>query len=535
MNILIVDDTPCDLESLRAMLEAGGHTVLEAADGIDALAILEKEKIDAIISDILMPRMDGYRLCREVRAGRHFGELPFIIYTSSYTSAGDEKLALEMGADRFIRKPAPIKIIVDALRGINPAQRRPVGATHEADVMKEYNARLVVRLEEKNGELTVRNEELRVQRMESIGTLAGGIAHDLNNILSPIMLSIDLLKNMMEHPDGKIMLAELETSAKRGADIVRQVLSFARGMECRRMEIQPAALLKEIGHTVQDTFPGNIRLQVSVPSETWAILGDPTQIHQLLLNLCVNARDAMPDGGTLTIEAGNCVFDEQFIAMNLQANAGPYVIISVADTGTGIPQDIIDKIFEPFFTTKEMGESTGLGLSTVMAIVKSHCGFINVYSEPGAGTIFKVYLPAQTILRPQPEEAESGLPRGNGETILVVDDETAILTVTSQTLQSFGYRVLTANNGAEAVAIYAQHRREIDVVLTDMAMPVMDGPAMIHALLKIDSPIRIIAASGLNTNVSVAKAASAGVRHFLSKPYTAGTLLKTLRAVLDQA
>jgi nitrogen-specific signal transduction histidine kinase/ActR/RegA family two-component response regulator len=378
---------------------------------------------------------------------------------------------------------------------------------------------------------------MRAQRMESIGTLAGGVAHDLNNILTPIMLSIEILKDLSTGPEAKNILQTLEVSAKRGADIVRQVLSFARGLEGQRIEVQPKHLLKDLESIIKDTFPKDIRLQFSVPNEIWTILGDPTQVHQILLNLCVNARDAMPNGGTLTVGVENCVLDEQYAAMNIQAKPGRYVKISVTDSGTGIPPDLIDKIFEPFFTTKALNKGTGLGLSTVMAIVKSHDGIVNVYSEPGKGTTFKVYLPAmETSSEVRKEQSEAAnLPRGNGETVLVVDDEASILTITSQTLQAFGYRVVTAMDGADALSVYVQHRNEIAVVLTDMMMPVLDGPATIQALMRINPTVKIIAASGLNTNGGEAKPAGAGVKHFLTKPYTAGTLLKAMRAILDEA
>jgi len=377
---------------------------------------------------------------------------------------------------------------------------------------------------------------MRAQRMESIGTLAGGIAHDLNNILAPIMMSIDILKTLSNDPQAKSILETIEVSSKRGADIVRQVLSFARGLEGERIEVQPKHLLKDLESIIKDTFPKDIRLQFSIPNDTWTILGDPTQIHQILLNLCVNARDAMPNGGNLQVGVENCVLDEQYAAMNIQAKAGRYLKITVTDSGTGMSPELIDKIFEPFFTTKELNKGTGLGLSTVMAVVKSHGGMINVYSEPGKGTTFKVYLPAMETS----SEGRKGLmeqavlPRGSGETILVVDDEASILTITSQTLQAFGYRVLTAIDGADAIAVYARNMTEIAVVLTDMMMPIMDGPAMIHALTRINPSVKIVAASGLNANGGVAKVSGMGVKHFLTKPYTAGTLLKTIRAILAE-
>jgi PAS domain S-box-containing protein len=377
---------------------------------------------------------------------------------------------------------------------------------------------------------------LRAQRMESVGTLAGGIAHDLNNILAPIMMAVQVLKMQTIEPQSKNILETIEVSAKRGADIVRQVLSFARGLQGERVEVQPVHLLKDIETIIRDTFPKNIRRDVYFPESAWTILGDPTQLHQILLNLCVNARDAMPDGGNLAISVENVLLDDQYASMNIQARPGRYVIINVTDSGEGIPGDILDKIFDPFFTTKEVGKGTGLGLSTVMAIVKSHGGFVNVYSEVGKGSSFKVYLPAlETSAKNHTDTVSlSTLPRGNGERVLIVDDETSILTITSQTLEAFGYKTITASDGAEAIAIYAQHRNKIAVILTDMAMPVMDGPATIRALIKVNPAVKIIAATGLKTEGSEAKAMHAGVKHFLSKPYTASTLLKTLRAVLDE-
>jgi PAS domain S-box-containing protein len=377
---------------------------------------------------------------------------------------------------------------------------------------------------------------LRAQRMESIGTLAGGVAHDLNNILAPIMMSIDVLKSMSS-PEATSILETIEISAKRGADIVRQVLSFARGLEVERIEVQPRHLLQDVENIIKDTFPKDIRLEFSIPSELWTIYGDPTQIHQILLNLCVNARDAMPMGGILTLSVENCLLDEHYAAMNLQTKPGRYICINVIDSGIGMQPDLIDKIFEPFFTTKELNKGTGLGLSTVLAIVKSHNGAINVYSEPGKGTTFKVYLPAMNIsnVTHHVEAEPVNLPRGNGETILVVDDEASIRTITSQTLQAFGYSVVTASDGTEALAAYVEHRAKIAVVVTDMSMPVLDGPATIRALKKLNPAVKIIGASGLNMNGTITNNTGTGVKYFLTKPYTAGTLLTTIRTILDES
>jgi PAS domain S-box-containing protein len=405
-----------------------------------------------------------------------------------------------------------------------------IGAAIFADNPEEGVCFMVDLTEQKRLE----QQFLRAQRMESVGTLAGGVAHDLNNILAPIMMSIGVLKGMTDTPAARAILETIELSAKRGADIVRQVLSFARGLEGQRIEIQSKHLLKDLEHIIRDTFPKNLEIRFAVADDPWTILGDPTQVHQILLNLCVNARDAMPDGGRLTIGVENIVLGERYAAVNLQARPGRYARFTVTDTGTGIPPDIIHKIFEPFFTTKEIDQGTGLGLSTVMAIVKSHEGHINVYSVPGEGTTFHVYLPAAEVSPPSdPRQAPPvSLPRGDGETILVVDDEASILTIARQTLEVFGYQVLTARDGAEAVAIYAESKSRIALVLTDMMMPVMGGASVIRVLTRINPDVKIVAASGLAANGSGPQAPGPRVRHFLHKPYTAETLLKTLRAAL---
>ncbi len=379
---------------------------------------------------------------------------------------------------------------------------------------------------------------LRAQRIESVGTLAGGIAHDLNNVLTPIIMSIELLR--LTHPNERTLsiLGNIESSARRGADLVRQILTFARGVEGKRTELRAGPLIKDIQHFVQDTFPKNICCFSNLPDDLPSFLGDATQLHQILLNLCVNARDAMPDGGTLTITAGCFVMDEAGAAVQIDAKPGPYATISVSDTGSGIPPDVLDKIFDPFFTTKEIGKGTGLGLSTVLSITKSHGGFVTVASEPNKETAFTICLPAvpntdnctKTTLKEEPP-----MPLGKGELILIVDDEEAIRTTTRQTLEALDYRTLVAANGEEAVALYTQHNAEIAVVLTDMMMPVMDGPATIQMLQRINPAVKIIAASGVAHLGGPAKVAGMGVRHFLPKPYTAQTVMTTLHLVINEA
>ncbi|HYJ45755.1 MAG TPA: PAS domain S-box protein [Pyrinomonadaceae bacterium] len=376
---------------------------------------------------------------------------------------------------------------------------------------------------------------LRAQRMESIGTLAGGIAHDLNNVLSPILMSVDMLRLKLSDPESQQYLKMLQASAERGADMIKQVLSFARGVQGERIPMEPKYLIKDVVKILRDTLPKSINIRFNLPDRLWPVAADATQIHQVLMNLCVNARDAMPQGGHLTLRAENITLDENYARMHLEAKPGHYVMIAVMDTGVGIPAETLNKIFEPFFTTKEMGKGTGLGLSTAMSIVKSHGGFVNVYSELGKGTEFSLYLPAIEMgAAEQAQKRNSDLPLGSGELVLVVDDEEAIREITKGTLETFGYRVLTASDGTEAIALYAANRDEVRAVITDMMMPFMDGPATIRALQKLNPQVKIIAASGLAANEKAAEAANAGVKVFLPKPYTAEKLLTALYDILHK-
>ncbi|MBK9527139.1 MAG: PAS domain S-box protein [Acidobacteria bacterium] len=373
----------------------------------------------------------------------------------------------------------------------------------------------------------------RAQRMESIGTLAGGIAHDLNNILSPIMMSVDMLQLNENDSETSRWLSMIKENAERGTELVKQVLTFARGMTGERVRVQLKHIVKDLVAVLTETLPRSITVKFDIPPDLWVISADPTQIHQVLMNVCINARDAMPMGGTLTIKGSNILVDDNYAKMNIDADPGNFVHLTVSDTGTGMTLDVLQRIFDPFFTTKEVGKGTGLGLATTLTIVKSHGGFVNVYSEPSKGTRFSIYFPAfETQNDAVAVDLKSNLPIGNGELIMVVDDEKNIREVTMATLKRFGYDAVTAVDGTDALATYSQQHDQIALVLTDMAMPYMDGASLIRALIKMKPEIKIVAMSGLISDGKSAELAELQIDNILSKPFTAEKLLTTVAMVL---
>jgi PAS domain S-box-containing protein len=448
----------------------------------------------------------------DIAAG-FFADDQSVLQTGQSIINREEKIVLPNGETRWtLTTKAPWRDAAGKIIGL-------VGIGRDITERKNYEAQLS-----------------RAQRMESIGRLATGIAHDLNNTLAPILVSIDLLRQKIHDEEGLKILAAIEASAKRGAEVVKQVLWFGRGQEGRRMHVHLKPLIEGAARLATQTLPKSINIETQLDDGVWPIMGDPTQLHQVLLNLCQNASDAMPRGGRLKLAARNLTLDDSYAKTHNEAKPGPYVVLEISDTGGGISREIRDRIFEPFFTTKELGKkSVGLGLSTALSVIKSHDGFILVDSEVGKGSTFRLYLPAHVEAAATPADAKlENLLRGHGETILVVDDEEAVRQVTQMTLESCGYRVLLAPDGAKAMAIYAENQASIAAVLMDILMPVMNGVDTTRALQHINPRIKVIATSGYQSNTTQNALRDLGVTHFLPKPYTADAILQKLREVIAE-
>jgi PAS domain S-box-containing protein len=378
---------------------------------------------------------------------------------------------------------------------------------------------------------------LREHRLETAGNLAAGLSHELNNALAPILLSAQILRGKQLKPDEQELAAGIEVSAQRSAELLKQAMIFARGLEGQRVLIDPTHRLREIAQIGREMFPRNVQVLAHVPAGTWSFKGDPSQLHQALLKLCVNARDAMPNGGVLWLRVANRQLEAD-AAVSGGLPAGPFVEIEVQDTGRGIPLAIQDRIFEPFFSTKDRCHATGLGLSIAMGIIRSHGGTIEVRSQPGAGATFSILLPAVLQKTAPPAEPPTGPPAGRGELILMVEDEAGLRDVTRTMLNQYGYQVLAASDGVEALGLLSQHQGRVKLVFTNLSMPAMDGPSLARAARRIDPHVRIIASSALGTSVQqtdkVAALQSLGISRLLAKPYTAQELLRAVRDELNE-
>jgi two-component system cell cycle sensor histidine kinase/response regulator CckA len=710
-EILIVEDSPTQAEEIRFILEENGFIVRHGRNGFEAMTLLDRHLPLAVISDINMPEMDGYELCRRIRSDHALAGLPVILLTS-LADAADVILALECGADYFFTKPFNERLLVPRLRDIQenrhlqsslreaiPIEIKVGGnvhhiaasrlqavnlllSTYESAVDQNYrlqrveaelrqlNENLEARVQARTDELVRANEALqaedaarrrvesrlreqaelldkaneaiitadldkcikfwnrgaerlfgwtanemkgrrlsevfslggvgrddsvssalenirdwrgelrsqqrsgaslildgsvtvlrdeaglptgwlsisaditeekklqetllRTQRLENIGMLAAGMTHDLNNVMAPIGMGVTILRSRLSGVKDVRLLDTMENCVQRGTNLIRQILGFAHGITGQLQLIQVKHLLRDLAEVLTATLPKSIVLDNHQASDLWPINGNPTHIHQVLLNLCINARDAMPEGGTLRMRAENCELDANAACAIEGGSPGTWLVLEIGDTGTGIPAEVLAHIWEPFFTTKSAHGGTGLGLSTVRGIVQVHGGFISLQTEPGCGTTFRVYLPAcneKAVSHSGTEE--HSVKRGCGERILVVDDEEAIRETIRETLSSAGYEVVTANDGAEGAALVVTPSAAFALVITDYDMPRMNGVDLARLIRAHQPATKILLVSGFTSSkpAEIAKLCAIGDMH-LSKPFVVSKLLSSIKQLL---
>jgi CheY-like chemotaxis protein len=554
-NILIVDDRSVDRHLMRKMLESSGYKVQEAADGRQALETARLHKPDLIISDALMPVMDGFEFCRKVKGDKDLNHIPFIFYTATYTEEKDEELALKMGADKFIRKPAEpdkfIEIIQSVIRDMEKGKIKPGKAVlcPEKEVFKLYNERLVKKLEQKmlalEKEITERKRAEKerkkfeaqlhqVQKMEAIGTLAGGIAHDFNNVLYSIIGYTEL--TMDDVPEGSLAqknLTEVLKGAMRAKDMVRQILAFSRKDDIQKKPVKIQPVVKEALKLLRSSIPTTIEIRQSIDENCGPVLAASTQIHQVVMNLATNAYQAMREKGgllELTLMEEKIGSDDS----NPDLHPGTYLKLTVSDTGHGMNSVVMKKIFDPYFSTKGPGEGTGMGLAVVHGIVKSHGGDIKVFSKLGEGTTFHVYLPLIEARPVEPKTVPAGPTPTGTEHILFVDDEEPIVRMIQQILERLGYQVTSRTSSVEALEAFKAKPDEYDLVITDMTMPNMTGIELAPRLREIRSDIPIIMCTGFSETIDEDRAKNMGILAYIMKPFLIDEIAKTIRKVLDE-
>lgn len=455
---------------------------------------------------------------------RVYSKRSFLAPVKSLAAAAEKLARGELGARAGVRQGAAELVQL----GIALDEMAESVQARTGDLVQSNGALRAQIIEREKAEERVRQQAeekrkleeqvLRSQRMESLGALAGGIAHDLNNALVPVIMGSQILQEGGDHfADKRQVLELIATSGKRCTQMVKQILSFAKGSKENNSSVPVRHLLQEMAGIARDTFPKNIRVESRSPKDLWGVKGNATELHQILLNLCVNARDAMPKGGQLTLSGENIVLTDNMPTSG-EALPGPYVVVTVSDTGSGIPPELRSRIFEPFFTTKPADKGTGLGLSTVVNIVKRHVGFVELESEVGKGTTFKIHIPAVTAASAEESELKGAeLPSGNGEVVLLVDDEVSVRELGKSTLANYGYQLLTAGNGLEAIACFELHKDEIRLLIMDADMPYLDGISALRRIRKIapNVPVIIASASGYDTGY-VSKLANVIT---LAKPY----------------
>ena len=560
-RIVVVDDNAENLYLLRALLQADGFEVATAANGSEALALARQGPLAMVISDILMPVMDGFTLCREWKKDAQLGKIPFVFYTATYTDERDREFALGLGADEFIIKPQEpdsfrqtIREVLQRVRS-SPAHS-PGEAKEEAVYLKQYNEALVRKLEAKMQQLektvrelvlekaellktqeereTLRNQLFQAQKLEAIGRLAGGVAHDFNNMLSVIIFYTDMILRRTDPSDPLSQdLQKVMGAARRSADLTRQLLAFARQETVVPKVVDLNGTVADMLKLLQRLIGENIELAWHPGKGVGRVRVGSTHIDQILTNLCINARDAIEGNGKIAIETGMAVFDEAYCLKHPEFRSGEYLRLSVTDNGRGMGPEVLSNVFEPFYTTKETGKGTGLGLATVYGIVQQDKGFITVNSAPGKGAAFEVYLPKYQGL-PAPASPEAPAPpRTRGQTtILLVEDEPAILQVASLVLGELGYIVVGASRPLEALRLAQDQPAGVQLLITDIVMPEMNGLELAKKLIPLFPGLKRLYMSGYSAGTMNSSDVLDEGAHFIQKPFTIKELAEKVQEAL---
>ncbi len=555
-QILIVDDVPDNIYFLEVLLRGNAFKVVSALNGVEALAYARENPPDLVISDILMPVMDGYALCREWRMDEQLKMIPFIFYTATFTEKKDEELALSLGAVRFLVKPqepdALMACILDVLADTSVRDNisPPEATTDETGLLKEYNEALFRKLEKKMLDLERANSELELgiaeqkrleeqlrqaQKMEAVGRFSAGIAHDFNNILTVIIGYGDMMR-MKCAMDGKQrdMLDHVLEAADRAKSMTSSLLTFSRKQPLKLQQLNLNDAVLGVETFLRRVIGDDLTLAISTSSQHLHIMADRGHIEQVLMNLSVNARDAMPEGGTLSVETAVINIDNEYISMHGYGTLGRYALLTVSDTGIGMDASTCQQIFEPFFTTKESGKGTGLGLSIVFGIVQQHNGHIHVYSEPGQGTTFRILLPLTEKAEADFVPALQVVPPGGNETVLVVDNEESVREYIALFLTTMGYTVYQAANGEEAVNLFRQRSGEIALVLMDVIMPHKNGREAAIEIRAIDDSAKILFISGYPYDIISERHLMLENTELLMKPLAPSELALKVRQILDR-
>ncbi len=512
LRVLIVEDSEDDTALLVRELRRGGYDVtFERVDSPEALdTAVAKREWDIVICDYSMPHFSGTDALRLLR--EKGSEVPFIFLSGTI---GEETAvaALKQGAQDYLMK--------DNLKRLIPAIQRELREREERQQRKDLEQRVQ-----------------RLEKFEPIGRLAGGIAHDFNNALGVILGWAQLGEENAEAVSRHQLretFHKIGDAARHSAGLTSQLLAFARRQVLQPRNLNLNELVSETTRLLQSAVGARIEFRVALAPDLNSIRGDPTQIHQVLINLCLNARDAMSQGGRLLVETQNAEIQEEFCKKYPYAKPGKYVLLSVSDTGVGMNAATLDHIFEPFFTTKEMGKGTGLGLATVYGIVRQHEGFLNVVSEPGRGSAFLVYFPTSLEVQEVPKPPRTNHARGGRETILLAEDNEALQELIVRTLEGLGYRVIAVSNGEEAVREFNANHSKISMVILDVVMPVLDGTEAYLQMREIRPDLPVVFATGHSTeSVLLGSLVKEGAA-FLQKPYPLSDLSRIVRDLLDRS